>query len=119
VNRDAVVPNSRSLGSPSEPDLNIHVLFINVIEIIQKQVAFRLVQTNDSHRHGAVDPEGLPTGHGVDTNERMSTLDVFRTSGFVATFKLRLAIGNRYKSKQQAQEVHNGVRFCKQHVFHQ
>lgn len=76
MDRDTVVPQGTGARSPLEPDLDVHVLLVHVVQVVQDQVALGLVETHDLLRHGAVDPEGFPAGGRVHAHDGVDALDV-------------------------------------------
>jgi len=52
-----VVPQSGGAWCPLEPDLNVHVVLIKLAEVVENDIALRLVQTHNAHGHGAVNEQ--------------------------------------------------------------
>lgn len=54
-------------------------LLVNIVQVIQKNVTLRLIQSNDPHGHRSVDPECLPASSGMNTDDGVDAFDEFRT----------------------------------------
>lgn len=73
-----VIPQCARAGRPLEPDLNVDVVLVHVVQIVQNRIAFPAVQAHDSVRHGPIDPERFPAGRRMHADERVHALDVLR-----------------------------------------
>lgn len=85
MDSDAIIPQRRSALAPLEPHLNIDIFLIDIIQVVEDDVAFGPVQTHDTIRHGSVDPECFPACGGMDADEGVGAFDVLRAGvGVVA-----------------------------------
>lgn len=75
---------------PAEPNLNVDVLLIHVVQIAQDQITLRLVEPDNPIRHGAVDPQRLPTRRGMDSDQRVRALNVLGSGGRVLAVQVRM-----------------------------
>lgn len=82
---NSIVPKGASPGGPLETDLNIYVTFIDIVQVVQDEIALSLVEANDRFRHGSIDPKGFPTSGWMHPNDWVDAFDVLRAGlGIVA-----------------------------------
>lgn len=86
-----VIPENTGARRPFDADLDVNVLFIYVVKVSQDQVAFGFIKPNNSAGHCPVDPKCLPARRWVDTDQRVSALDILRTACRVLTIEIRMS----------------------------
>lgn len=75
LHHSPVVPKSGRSRRPLEAHLDVHILLVDVVQVIENHVALGFVQSDDAVRHGAIDPERFPTSGWVDAHEGVYTFD--------------------------------------------
>ncbi|KAK5631158.1 hypothetical protein RRF57_006873 [Xylaria bambusicola] len=83
-----VIPQSTRSRRPFEPELDIDIGLIHMVQVIQNGVALRTVQSYNPIRHRAVDPERFPACSRMNTDERVNALDMLRTGLRVVAVKI-------------------------------
>ncbi|RMZ68353.1 hypothetical protein GMOD_00009968 [Pyrenophora seminiperda CCB06] len=88
MNRDSIIPKRRRPRCPPEAHLNVNILLVNIKEVVEKDVAFSLVKSNNAVGKRAVHPECFPSRRRMHTNEWVDALDVFWTGTKVVTVEV-------------------------------
>jgi hypothetical protein len=59
---EPIIPQCARAGRPLEPHLDVHVLLVDVVQVVEEDVALGAVEPYDVRGHCAVDPECLGGG---------------------------------------------------------
>jgi hypothetical protein len=90
MNGDPVVPEGTRSGSPLEPHLNVNIFLIDVVQVVQDEVALLRVKPNDRLGHGTVDPESLPASGGMYSHQWVDPLNPFGSSFWIVAVQIRV-----------------------------
>jgi hypothetical protein len=75
-----VVPERRRACCPLEANLDVDILFVHIVQVIENDIAFSFVESNDTIGHRTIDPQCFPSCGRVHTHERMRTFNVLWSS---------------------------------------
>jgi hypothetical protein len=78
-----VVPECRGPRRPSESDLNINIVFVDIKQIIQYQIALSFVQAYNLSSPDTVYEQALPSSCRVYTHDWMDSFHWSRACGWV------------------------------------
>lgn len=73
---------------PLEAHLDIDIALVHIVQIIQNEIALSFIQSDDGFGHSAIDPERLPSGRGMHTDNGMNALDVLGASIRIITIEI-------------------------------
>jgi len=90
MNRNSIIPQSTRSRCPFEADLDINILFVDVVEVAKDEVGFGFVETDDAGCHSAVYEERFPACGGVDADQWMNTLDTLGSSFWIISVEIRV-----------------------------
>lgn len=75
LSHSPIVPKSRRPRRPLEAHLDVHILLVDVVQVVENHITLGLVQADNAVRHGAVDPKRFPASGWVDAHEGVHTLN--------------------------------------------
>ena len=96
VDRNPVIPKGGGTWSPFEPNLNVHVGLVHIVQVIEDDIALGLVEADYPGSHCSVHPQGFPPRGGMDPYERMGALDELGTCLRVLSVEV-LMRGRKYR----------------------
>ena len=86
-----VIPQCARTWSPLEADLDVNIFLEDIKQVAQNEITLCLVQPHNPLSHGSIHPKSFPTGGRMNSHKRMGSFNVFRTSHWVVTIKIRVS----------------------------